>query len=158
MKNYRASIKTPFAHLGLIFRDSRLTAIDFIDAENEITSRDKAAVDVCNQIRRYIDNPKSMKKFSVACSLDGTPFQIKVWNELNQIPQGKVMTYGELAHRLGTSARAVGNACRKNPIPLLIPCHRVVSVSGLGGYAGATQGGLLQIKSWLLRHEGVAIR
>lgn len=157
LKNYRASIKTPFAHLGLVFEHSKLTAIDFIQADNEIKSRDAAAVDVCNQIRQYIDNPKSKQTFSVAYALKGTPFQKKVWNQLIKIPPGKVMTYGELANRLGTSARAVGNACRNNPIPLLIPCHRVVSASGIGGYAGDTRGGLLQIKSWLLTHEGVTL-
>lgn len=157
MKNYQASIKTPFAHLGLCFRDHRLTAIDFIESDKEIKPRDKTAANVCNQIKQYVESPKADKTFEIICSLEGTPFQKKVWNELKKIPPGEVVTYGQLAKKLGTSARAVGNACRKNPIPLVVPCHRVVSSNGIGGFAGHTQGRLLQFKSWLLQHEGVAV-
>ncbi len=76
-----------------------------------------------------------------------------------QIPSGEVKTYGALAAQLGSSAKAVGNACRNNPFPLVIPCHRVVAASGIGGYAGDTlqqQKGeieFMQIKQWLLAHE-----
>ena len=80
-----------------------------------------------------------------------------MWRELKNIPSGKVVSYGELAKRLGTSARAVGNACRKNPVPVVIPCHRVVSATGIGGYAGDTSGDLLKIKSWLLQHEAATV-
>ncbi len=64
------------------------------------------------------------------------------------------MTYGGLATKLGSGARAVGNACRQNPISIIIPCHRVVAANGLGGYAGHTQGKVLDRKRWLLTHEG----
>lgn len=157
MKNYQASIKTPFAHLGLCFRDNQLTAIDFIESDKEIEPCNKTAANVCHQIMRYIESPQAHEAFEIICSLNGTAFQRKVWNELTKIPPGKVVTYGQLAKKLGTSARAVGNACRKNPIPLVIPCHRVVSMNGMGGYAGHTQGELLQVKSWLLQHEGVVV-
>jgi len=83
----------------------------------------------------------------------GTLFQQRVWMALRQIPPGERFTYGELAKRLGTSPRAVGGACRANPIPLLIPCHRVVAAHGLGGFAGETEGHWLRIKRWLLEHE-----
>ena len=86
--------------------------------------------------------------------LDGTPFQRRVWQALQQIPPGETLHYGELAHRLGSSARAVAGACRANPLPVLIPCHRVVSASGLGGYMGQINGPVLEIKRWLLQHEG----
>jgi methylated-DNA-[protein]-cysteine S-methyltransferase len=85
----------------------------------------------------------------------GTLFQKSVWSELRKIPLGETRTYGEIAKKLNSSARAVGNACRKNPIQLIVPCHRVVSAKGLGGYAGQTQGTQLKIKRWLLNHEGV---
>ncbi|MBT8127262.1 MAG: methylated-DNA--[protein]-cysteine S-methyltransferase, partial [Gammaproteobacteria bacterium] len=106
---------------------------------------------------RYLDNAETVPSFDLPCALQGTPFQQKVWNELKKIPCGTVITYGELANKLGTSARAIGNACRKNPIPLVIPCHRVVAANGIGGYSGDTNGAWLRIKSWLLRHEGVTI-
>ncbi len=83
----------------------------------------------------------------------GTPFQQRVWRALREIAPGQRLTYGELAARLGTSARAVGNACRANPLPLLVPCHRVVAANGLGGFAGEREGTRLEIKRWLLEHE-----
>ena len=87
----------------------------------------------------------------------GTTFQKTVWKELCNIPLGETCTYGEIAKRLHSSPRAVGNACRKNPIAIIIPCHRVVSANGIGGYAGQTQGEQLDIKRWLLNHEGVKV-
>jgi methylated-DNA-[protein]-cysteine S-methyltransferase len=157
MKKYQASIKTPFAHLGISIIDDRLEAIDFIESRNEIKPGNESTLNVCNQIRQYLHDPKFNDQFDFPCSSAGTPFQQKVWNALKHIPAGQVVTYGELAKKLGTSARAVGNACRKNPIPVVIPCHRVVSSSGIGGYAGDTSGDLLKIKSWLLQHEGATI-
>ena len=153
MKNYQASIKTPFAHLGIMIIDNKLAAIDFIESKKEIKPADDSAVNVCNQIMRYLDNPRANESFDIACSYSTTPFQNKVWSELKKIPCGKLVTYGELAKKLGTSARAVGNACRQNPVPVVVPCHRVVSATGIGGYAGDTGGELLKIKSWLLKHE-----
>lgn len=89
--------------------------------------------------------------------LNGTSFQKSVWKELTQIPLGKTLSYGELAKKIKSSPRAVGNACRKNPLAIIIPCHRVVSAKGIGGYAGKTEGHNIRIKRWLLRHEGVEL-
>jgi methylated-DNA-[protein]-cysteine S-methyltransferase len=85
----------------------------------------------------------------------GTPFQRRVWERLRVIRPGEVQAYGTLAQGLGTSARAVGGACRANPIPIVIPCHRIVGAHGLGGYSGERAGDWLEIKRWLLAHEGV---
>ena len=84
----------------------------------------------------------------------GTPYQRRVWQALQQIPVGEVCTYGELSAELNSSPRAVAQACRANPLPILIPCHRVVSATGLGGYMGKSEGHELAIKRWLLHHEG----
>ncbi|MDH5360986.1 MAG: MGMT family protein, partial [Gammaproteobacteria bacterium] len=70
---------------------------------------------------------------------------------------GSVLSYGELAAKLNSSARAVGNACRKNPLPIIVPCHRVVAKSGIGGYSGQTEGPLIEQKRRLLRHEGICL-
>lgn len=83
----------------------------------------------------------------------GTPFQQRVWRALADIPPGQTLTYGELAARLGTAPRAVGGALRANPIPIMIPCHRIVAAQGLGGYAGASEEGRRR-KAWLLAREG----
>ena len=120
-------MQTPFGHIGLYFVENRLAAIDFIDAEYEIRPRDTAVLDVWTQIRKYLENAETNASFNVRCYSQGTSFQQKVWNELKTIPSGTVVTYGALAKKLGTSARAVGNACRKNAGPIVRPCHRVVS-------------------------------
>ena len=86
--------------------------------------------------------------------LIGTPFQIKVWEEITKIPKGKTKTYKEIAINIGhpNSARAVANACGKNPYPILIPCHRVVRSDGkIGGYSGP--GGESQKKKLLLKEK-----
>ena len=93
--------------------------------------------------------------FGIVVQLVGTAFQQRVWQALRRIPSGAVKRYGDLAAELGSSARAVGNACRANPCPILVPCHRVVAQRGLGGFAGQTDGASMAIKVWLLRHENV---
>lgn len=155
MNKYQASVKTPFAHLGLRLKDDQLVGVEFIDRKHEIPPSTETAKTLCAYLRRYCQAPGDVASVNIACKLNGTPFQQKVWKALREIPVGKVMTYGELAIKVGSSARAVGNACRKNPVPVVIPCHRVVSANGPGGYAGATQGTLFNIKCWLLDHEGV---
>lgn len=85
----------------------------------------------------------------------GTAFQQQVWRLLSHIPYGATRTYGDIAKDLGNAglARAVGRACNRNPLPLIIPCHRVVSSSGLGGFAGGAQ-----LKRWLLAFEQENVR
>lgn len=107
------------------------------------------------QIQQYLADPSH--KFTLKFELNGTKFQKKVWLKLTQIPTGTTISYGELAEELNSSARAVGNACRANPLPIIFPCHRVVAKDDLGGFAGETEGLLLSHKKWLLKHEG-AIR
>ncbi len=85
---------------------------------------------------------------------DGSVFQKQVWNAMTAIPSGATRSYGELARELDSAAQAVGNACGANPIPILIPCHRVVGASGLGGYSG---GDGLTTKTALLRLEGALL-
>ena len=87
--------------------------------------------------------------------LEGTEFQIRVWNELEKIPKGETRTYKDIAELIGkpTAARAVANACGKNPYPITIPCHRVIrSDGGLGGYSG--EGGI-EKKKLLLKNEKI---
>ncbi|MBS1214719.1 MAG: Methylated-DNA-(protein)-cysteine S-methyltransferase [Proteobacteria bacterium] len=87
----------------------------------------------------------------------GTRFQQLVWNALKAIPVGEARSYGRLSAVLGSGPRAVAGACRANEVPIIIPCHRVVSGQGLGGYCGRLSGPYLDIKRWLLRHEGYAV-
>lgn len=103
------------------------------------------------QLREYFSRIR--REFDLPLDLRGTPFQRRVWEELQRVPYGQTIAYGELARQVGRpgAARAVGQAVGANPIPIIIPCHRVVGTDGsLVGYGGG-----LEIKEALLRLEGV---
>ena len=104
--------------------------------------------EVIAQLEAY--DAGSLREFDLPLDLRGTPFQLRVWEELQRIPHGEVRTYGELATSLGQpgASRAVGGANGRNPIPLIVPCHRVVASDGLGGFTGG-----LEWKERLLAHE-----
>lgn len=88
----------------------------------------------------------------------GTAFQQAVWAQIAQIPFGETRSYQWIAKSIGSHPRPVGGACGKNPLPLLIPCHRVLSANGLGGFSmGGDAERSLAVKRWLLAHEGVAL-
>lgn len=102
------------------------------------------------QIEEYFAGVR--RAFDLPLAPQGSAFQQKVWRRMSKIPYGKVMTYGDLAHAVGSAARAVGGACGRNPIAIIIPCHRVIGGSGaLTGYSGA---GGLDTKQFLLELEG----
>jgi methylated-DNA-[protein]-cysteine S-methyltransferase len=103
------------------------------------------------QFRQYWQNTD--KLINIKLLKQGSGYRHKVWAELGKIPFGETMTYSALAGKIDSSARAVGNACRDNPYPMIIPCHRVVSVSGMGGYCGQTTGDFMAIKYKLLAFE-----
>ncbi|WMS88610.1 methylated-DNA--[protein]-cysteine S-methyltransferase [Pleionea litopenaei] len=92
--------------------------------------------------------------FDIPIDLSTTPYRKQVLQALLAIPYGQTSSYGQLADELNSHPRAVGGACRNNPLPILIPCHRVVSKSGIGGFAGNTSGHLIDSKRWLLNLEG----
>jgi methylated-DNA-[protein]-cysteine S-methyltransferase len=152
-KKYDACLKTPFANLGLRFEEGVLVSIDYIQSGLKAKPVSDEARQVCQQIKNYYSKRPTENSFDVQLQASGTHFQKRVWKALQKIPLGTVVTYGDLAKRLKTSPRAVGNACRKNPISVIIPCHRVVSKTSLGGYSGKTSGRSLKIKEWLLKHE-----
>lgn len=108
---------------------------------------------------RFAKNPKPIAKLPKDILLVGTPFQHKVWAQLMKIPPGETISYGEMARRIGKpkAARAVGHALARNPVPWLVPCHRVIKGDGsIGGYAGKP--GVSPIKTLLLEREGVLFR
>jgi methylated-DNA-[protein]-cysteine S-methyltransferase len=152
LQDFDAVFSCPFGGIGLRLQENRLFSLDFIyqRISAECFSSPEAE-SIATDIRQYFYNPQV--SFDCKLQLSGTAFQKKVWLQLQQIPSGQVLTYGELAEKLKTSPRAVGNACRKNPVPLVIPCHRVVAKNGLGGFAGNTEGESVQVKQWLLDFE-----
>lgn len=105
---------------------------------------------VAEELNRYFANPHH--RFQLPLKPQGTPYQQRVWNALLVIPSGRTVTYGALAYQLQSSPRAVGQACKKNPLTLFIPCHRVVGKESLGGYMGNQNA--LSFKEALLKHEG----
>lgn len=153
---------TQLGRLELVFCDNKLCSLSICDGSagsGKSTIQDANKIKVCKlalqQLRDYFS--QSTPFHGIALAPCGTAFQKTVWHELTKIPMGETRTYGDIAQRLNSSPRAVGNACRKNPVAIIIPCHRVVAANGLGGYAGQTQGSQLDIKRWLLKHEGVAV-
>ncbi len=154
------SIALPVKDIKLNIRYSgqQIMAVDFVTDAGVTHPADRFAQQILQQFENYFN--RSHSNFSLPCQMSsGSLFQQKVWRALQRVPYGQVKTYGTLARELGSSARAVGNACRNNPFPVIIPCHRVVAASGVGGYAGDTllrQKGkidFMQIKQWLLVHE-----
>ncbi|EKE01089.1 MAG: hypothetical protein ACD_21C00223G0010 [uncultured bacterium] len=146
-------IASPIGKLGLIVVNNKLAAIQFLPAKTPLlAAQNSAARQIVIKINKYFRNPKLQLKLFT--QVKGTVLQQKIWNALQKIPCGKVVTYGELAQKIGTSPRVIGNACRRNPVPIVIPCHRVVAATGLGGYCGKVNKELLEIKKWLLWHEG----
>lgn len=152
---YQAIIAAPFGCvIGLHMQGLALIKLDFLPIDRpEKSPEDAATARVVEELQAYFRNPR--EPFTVSLILRGTAFQQRVWTALQTISPGTVLTYGELAQQLGTAARPIGGACRNNPIPILVPCHRVVGRHGLGGYAGEVTGDPLGIKRWLLHHEGV---
>ncbi len=104
------------------------------------------------QVKHYLEKPDSID-LEVNLQIQGTEFSRRVWLELAKIPFGQTITYKQLAERVGSGARAVANACRKNPFPGIIPCHRVVSVNGIGGFMGYSKGPFVELKRKLLQFE-----
>ena len=149
---YQAKLTVPFGVLGICCTGDALTGIAFLPASEKPQRPISAfAKTVCEQLLRYFENPDV--RFSVPLELNGTPHQQKVWQAMCDIPRGETRSYGELAAELKSCAQAVGQACGANPIPIIIPCHRVVGRSGLGGFMRHASGASLDIKRWLLAHE-----
>ena len=150
---YSAKYPTPFAVIGIRVADDKLIGIEFLSRdEPHLAPSDPLTRQVCKQIETYVHNPDF--QFSIPLRQMGTSHQMKVWQALCAIPRGQTTTYGMLAQHLGSSPRAVGQACGSNPLPLIVPCHRVVAKNGVGGFMHHASGEPLAIKDWLLRHEG----
>ena len=115
-----------------------------------VSGRDPVLDSVRDQVEEFLTGGR--REFDLKLELTGTEFQKRVWQALQEIPYGRVVTYGQLAQKVGRpkAPRAVGQANGANPIPIIVPCHRVVSCTGLGGYGGG-----LPIKRLLLGIEGV---
>jgi methylated-DNA-[protein]-cysteine S-methyltransferase len=148
---YNAVIDSPIGRIGIVCQDDFLTEID-LQTKARLKQPDTAlSAEVARQLEEYFSGGRN--EFSLPVLAQGTEYQKRVWQQIAMIPAGKTKAYSDVAQRLKTGARAVGNACRNNPVPLVIPCHRVVAKHGLGGFAGEVAGMTLEIKKQLLAHE-----
>lgn len=147
-------VQAPFGFIGINSHGMQVEIIFLKQPEPIKAEPSKIAQQVASQIKSYLDNPNN--SFNLPLVYKGTPFQRKVWSLISAIPKGQTRTYGELAQQIGSGPRAVANACGANHLPLVVPCHRVVAKDSLGGFMAGQEGGL-QIKKWLLKHEGVKL-
>ena len=152
MDKYCAVIEFPAMRVGIRTRDETLEAIRYLPRSAGLSDpSSRFAERVVRQLERYRDDPDA--RFELPLAIEGTAFQRRVWRVLERIPRGETRTYGDVAATLGSAARAVGQACGENRLPIVIPCHRVVAAGGIGGFGHARGGYLLEAKRWLLGHE-----
>jgi methylated-DNA-[protein]-cysteine S-methyltransferase len=136
-------------------REGRVAQIRYLPPSMpSLAPRNALAERAARQIERYREDPDTT--FDLPLAIEGTDFQKRVWAAMCAIPRGRTRSYGDLARELGAQARAVGQACGDNRLPIVIPCHRVVAADGIGGFAHSTDGFLIEAKRWLLLHEAQA--
>ncbi len=145
---------TPFAVLGIVTDGDVVTSVRYMPHKTPpVLPQDRVAERACREIERYLADPAH--RIAVPYRLDGTTFQRRVWREIEKLFPIKTTSYGDIARRIGTAARPVGGACGANPVPLIVPCHRVLAADGLGGFMGGQKSFPLSVKRWLLQHEGI---
>jgi len=159
MKPFIANVASALGPWGVEGNADVITAI-YQPGERHATTRGtppRAVLLAAAQLQEYFEGTR--RHFDVALrDVTATSFQRDVWDALGEIPYGEVRTYGEVARNVGRplASRAVGNANHVNPFPILVPCHRVVSSTGIGGYGGGGNGGGgVAVKRFLLELEGV---
>lgn len=153
---FSAVVHTPFGGMGIRTKAGALVEMVYLPAHYaEKDAADPVASKAVQQIRRYLADPGF--RFKLPLAPVGSAFQQRVWQAIAAIPCGQVQTYGQVAKCIQSAPRAVGQACGANWYPLVIPCHRVTAAGGLGGFShhDDVDGFHLEVKRWLLRHEGV---
>ncbi|HEX3862166.1 MAG TPA: methylated-DNA--[protein]-cysteine S-methyltransferase [Stellaceae bacterium] len=146
------STSTPVGHLTIDERDGAIVAIRW--ADDTAGSNGSALLnDAVGQLQEYFAGRRM--RFDLPLAAAGTSFEKRVWAAMSAIPFGETRTYGDLAHDLDSGPRAIGRACGRNPIPIVVPCHRILARHGIGGFSGGTG---LPTKELLLSLEGVMLK
>ncbi|MGD9741742.1 MAG: methylated-DNA--[protein]-cysteine S-methyltransferase [Dongiaceae bacterium] len=158
-----ASVRSPIGAILVAADERALLALEFEDFEARLmaglkarfgavpTKQARDPLGIATQLRAYLDGDLAALE-AISVDPGGSPFQKRVWSALRRVPAGRTWSYGQMARRLGspTALRAVGNANGRNPISIVIPCHRLIGSDGsLTGYGGG-----IARKRWLLAHEG----
>jgi methylated-DNA-[protein]-cysteine S-methyltransferase len=150
---YQAVISAAGFSLGVCCDEDTIQRISFLPARPAVAARNALAAEAARQLAAYLVDADFALDLPLRPA--GTPFQRRVWQQIAAIPTHQTRTYGEIARALHNAPRAVGQACGANPFPVVVPCHRVVATAGgLGGFARQRAGVLLDVKRWLLVHEG----
>lgn len=144
----RTVMETPLGRMAIEAEKNAITAVFYTD-EAVMASEDQLLQEAQKQLQQYFAGMR--KEFDLPLKPEGTPFQLAAWEALQKIPYGETRTYGQQAAMMGkaAAARAVGGANHKNPIAIIIPCHRVVAADGMGGYAAGADK-----KQYLIALEG----
>lgn len=155
------SLQVPFGQVLLSLHDGALSiklAAKAVAISEPIEASGHPLLEiVIPTLRHYFEDAMSeiyINNYLPIETLKGTPYQKRVWEAIANIPAGQVQSYADIANTIHSCPRAVANACGANTLPILIPCHRVVAKSGLGGFMRSEKDGLM-IKKWLLKHEGI---
>ena len=148
---YKSKLRTPIGTLGLLADKEKLLKLSFKGPKDitEEAKEDKSRFkSIFKELEEYFAGDR--REFSIDYLIDTSLFATRVYKEMAKIPYGTTLSYSELAKKSGRKLayRAVGTACGKNPLPLIIPCHRVIAVNGLGGFGGG-----LDTKRFLLNLE-----
>ena len=150
---YQAVIAAPGFSLGVRCDEEEIHRIIFLPPTAEVSPKNALAAEAVRQLSAYLAQAEHVPHLPLRPS--GTPFQRRVWQQIAAIPTHQTRTYGEIAAALHNAPQAVGQACGANPFPVVVPCHRVLATGGgLGGFARQSGGFLLDVKRWLLAHEG----
>lgn len=145
-------LPAPGFAIGVRASEEEIEEIAYLPPQAAAAPRTPLAKEAAEQLAAWLADPRFA--FSLPLAPAGTAFQRRVWQAIAAIPCGATKSYGELARRLKTSARAIGGACAANPYPIVIPCHRVIAADGrLGGFSGSREGFHIAVKRWLLAHE-----
>ena len=154
---FQLKLRAPFAVLGARCDDYAIFSIVYLPQNTpELPPQNPLAAELARQVRAYLKNAKAAS-FDLPLYDAPTPHQQKVRAEVRAIPCGATASYGDIARRAKTSPRAVGGACRANPLPLIVPCHRVVAANNIGGFMGDNGESFLSVKRKLLAHEGAEV-
>ncbi len=152
----------PTFGLSIEHNDRELIVARFYNPETDVVPTMPAKIssfadEVVRQLKSYVKDSKF--KFDLPYTLSGTEHQLKVWHLMENLKPGECVTYGQAAHEIKSAPRAVGGACGKNPLPVIVPCHRIIAANNaLGGFNSGNIFFSLGIKKWLLEHEGVFIK
>ncbi len=152
--SYAAVLAAPFAHLGVVADAQGVLRIDFLGRDHALRPPDTELTAVRaleSMLSSYWDDPSA--ELDLPLLVAASAHQQRVWEALRAIPLGQTRSYGEIAVAIGSGARAVGQACGANPLPIVIPCHRAVAKTGRGGFMHQRAGAALDYKLWLLTHE-----